>query len=63
MSSTPHDALFKAMLGQPEHARGTLRAIVPPMLAQVLDWQTLMLRPGSFVDAAFTHQHTICCTR
>jgi predicted transposase/invertase (TIGR01784 family) len=58
MSSTPHDALFKAVLGQPEHARGTLRAVVPPTLAEALDWQTLTLHPGSFVDEALTHQHT-----
>jgi predicted transposase/invertase (TIGR01784 family) len=54
MIPTPHDALF----GQPEHARGALRAVVPPVLAEALDWQTLALRPGSFVDAALTHQHT-----
>ncbi len=58
MSSAPHDALFKLVLGQPEHARGTLRAVVPAALAEALDWQTLTLRPGSFVDAALTHQHT-----
>ena len=58
MSSTPHDAVFKAVFGQPEHARGTLRAVVPPVLAEALDWQTLTLRPGSFVDAALMHQHT-----
>jgi predicted transposase/invertase (TIGR01784 family) len=58
MIPTPHDALFKAVLGQPEHARGMLRAVVPPVLAEALDWQTLTLRPGSFVDAALTHQHT-----
>jgi predicted transposase/invertase (TIGR01784 family) len=54
----PHDALFKAVLGQPEHARGTLRAIAPGPLAEALDWSTLTLRPGSFVDSAFSHQHT-----
>jgi predicted transposase/invertase (TIGR01784 family) len=58
MLPTPHDGLFKAVLGQPEHARGTLRAVVPQMLAEALDWQTLTLRPGSFVDAALAHQHT-----
>jgi predicted transposase/invertase (TIGR01784 family) len=58
MLPTPHDALFKRLFGQPEHARGMLRAIVPPGLAEALDWQTLTLRPGSFVDAALTHQHT-----
>src|SRR5512140_3669316 len=58
MASTPHDALFKAVLGQPEHARGTLRAVVPAALAEALDWQALTLCPGSFVDAALTPQHT-----
>jgi predicted transposase/invertase (TIGR01784 family) len=58
MISNPHDALFKVVLGQPEHARGMLRAVVPPVLAEALDWQTLTLRPGSFVDAALRHQHT-----
>jgi predicted transposase/invertase (TIGR01784 family) len=58
MISAPHDALFKAVFGQPEHARGMLRAMVPSALAQALDWQALTLRPGSFVDAALAHQHT-----
>jgi len=35
-----------------------LRTILPPVLAESLDWQTLTLRPGSFVDAALAHQHT-----
>jgi hypothetical protein len=58
MIPNPHDALFKAVLGQPEHARGMLRAVVPSVLAEALDWQTLTLRQGSFVDAALRHQHT-----
>jgi predicted transposase/invertase (TIGR01784 family) len=58
MISTPHDALFKAVFGQPDHARGTLHAIVPPAMAEALDWQALALRPGSFVDTALSHQHT-----
>jgi predicted transposase YdaD len=58
MISNPHDALFKSVFGQPEHARGALRAIVPAALAEALDWSTLALQPGSFVDAALTHQHT-----
>ncbi len=35
-----------------------LRTIAPPVLTEALDWQTLTLRPGSFVDAALTYQHT-----
>jgi predicted transposase YdaD len=58
MVPTPHDGLFKGVFSQPEHAQGMLRAVVPPALAEALDWQALTLRPGSFVDAAFTYQHT-----
>ena len=58
MSLTPHDALFKAVLGKPEHARGVLRAVVPAALAEAIDWPTLTLRPGSFVDLALREQHT-----
>jgi predicted transposase/invertase (TIGR01784 family) len=58
MISNPHDALFKAVFGQPEHARGALRAVTPLALAEALDWSALTLRPGSFVDAALMHQHT-----
>jgi predicted transposase/invertase (TIGR01784 family) len=58
MIPTPHDALFKVIFAHPEHARGMLRAVVPAALAEALDWSTLSLRPGSFVDAALSHRHT-----
>ncbi|HEX3478991.1 MAG TPA: Rpn family recombination-promoting nuclease/putative transposase [Kofleriaceae bacterium] len=58
MIPNPHDLMFKAAFGQPEHARGALRAIVPPALAEALDWSTLALQPGSFVDVALQQQHT-----
>lgn len=58
MSTTPHDALFKAVFGQPEHARGILRSIVPAAVGEAIDWRALTLCPGSFVDAALAHQHT-----
>jgi predicted transposase/invertase (TIGR01784 family) len=58
MIPNPHDLMFKAAFGQAEHARGALRAIVPAALAEALDWSTLTLQPGSFVDAALHHQHT-----
>jgi hypothetical protein len=41
MIPNPHDLLFKGVFGQPEHARGMLRSIVPAMLAETLDWSTL----------------------
>jgi predicted transposase/invertase (TIGR01784 family) len=58
MSSTPHDALFTAVLGQPEHAAGPLRSVIPPAIADVLDWPTLTAVPGSFVDAQLVSRRT-----
>ncbi len=58
MHGTPHDALFKAVFGQPEHARGMLRTIVPVEVGEAIDWQALALCPGSFVDAGLAHQHS-----
>ena len=57
MSSSPHDALFKAVLGKPEHARGALRTVVPAAVAEALDWQTLANCPGSFIDPVLTGRH------
>ncbi len=58
MHGTPHDALFKAVFGQPEHARGMLRTIVPAEVGEAIDWRVLALCPGSFVDVALAHQHS-----
>ena len=56
--STPHDALFKAVFGNPEHARGALQAVVPARLAEALDWLALVNQPGSFVEPGIPSQHT-----
>ncbi len=58
MISNPHDGLVKLTFGQVEHARGELRAIVPPAFAEALQWSTLAVQPGSFVDPALAHRHT-----
>ena len=58
MPNTPHDGLFKATFSQVEHAAGELRAILPPALVARLDFTTLTLCPGSFVDEAFSWRHT-----
>jgi len=54
----PHDALFKAVFGEPEHARGALRDVLPAALSEELDWATLARFPGSFVDPGLREQHT-----
>jgi len=58
MIPNPHDALVKVVFGKPEHAQGMLRAVVPAAVDEKLDWSTLTLRPGSFVDLALKEQHT-----
>ena len=58
MVPNPHDTLFKAVLGQLEHARGVLQTVVPAALAAAVDWSTLALEPNSFVDAALRWRYT-----
>ena len=57
-TSTPHDAVFKGLIGQPEHARGVLRSIVPAAVADTIDWQSLTPVPGNFVDLELGQQYT-----
>ena len=47
--SSPHDALFKYVFSQPEHAASALRSLLPEALSQRLDWSSLELQPASFV--------------
>lgn len=46
----PHDALVKAIFSSPEHAVELLRTALPSEIAEQLDWNSLELVPGSFVD-------------
>ena len=46
----PHDALFKVVFSNPQHARAELVAVLPAALVAHLDLDTLRRRPGSFVD-------------
>lgn len=58
MADTPHDALFKAVFAQPEHAAGALRAVLPAALSAAVDWASLTRCPGSFVDDELRQRHT-----
>ncbi|MGE0322048.1 MAG: Rpn family recombination-promoting nuclease/putative transposase [Polyangiaceae bacterium] len=49
-ATTPHDQLFKAVFSNPRHAAGEIRYLLPSALVRALDWKTLRLEPGSFVD-------------
>ena len=46
MTTTPHDALFKAAFSKPHHARGLLRELLPAPLGRRIDWRTLRLESG-----------------
>ena len=58
MSTQPHDALFKAVFSQVEHARGLLMALVPPAFGDRVDWSTLETEPGSFIDPRLAHRRS-----
>lgn len=58
MSTTPHDALFKAVFIDPENAAGALRTMVPPAISQALDWSSLAYTDGAFVDDAMRYGFT-----
>jgi predicted transposase/invertase (TIGR01784 family) len=53
-----HDALVKTAFSQVEHAEGELRLLLPPELVARIDFSTLALRPGSFVDEALKERHS-----
>ena len=52
MSTTPHDALFRAIFSQPSHAKAELQAVLPSELQTLLRLDTLAPLAGSFVDAS-----------
>lgn len=47
----PHDKLFHAAFSNPETAAAFLRAYLDPALVALLDWNSLRIEPGSFIDA------------
>src|SRR5687767_12953661 len=58
MSATPHDSLFKATFSRLEHAEQLLRGLLPKALVDRIDFATLRLCPGSFVDEELVDRHT-----
>ena len=49
----PHDKLFKAGFSDPETTARFLRSQLPPALTAAIDWSSLRLEPGSFLDSQF----------
>ncbi len=58
MTATPHDALFKATFSQIPHAIEELRHVLPTALLATMDFSTLTVEPGSFVDEALRARYT-----
>ena len=58
VTKTPHDALFKSVFQQPENAAAELQHVLPPEHVAAIDWSTLKLEPGSYVDEALADQHS-----
>lgn len=54
----PHDGLVRRMLGRPETAAVELRAALPASITDRLDWDTLTIAPGSFVDPKLRAHHS-----
>jgi hypothetical protein len=50
VTSTPHDALFRAIFGQPRYAAEELRAVLPTELLAEVRLETLAPCEGSFLD-------------
>ena len=49
----PHDKLFKQSFGDPATAAAFLREQIPEELTEAIDWDSLQLESGSFVDSTF----------
>jgi hypothetical protein len=46
VTTTPHDALFKAAFSKLRHARGLLRSLLPEPLGRRIAWATLRIESG-----------------
>ncbi len=58
MHPTPHDTFFKRIFSQREHARSFFEHHLSAPIAAAIDWNTLSLAPGSFVDQALRERHS-----
>src|SRR6187431_719506 len=55
---TPHDALLKSVFRNPENAASELRLVLPERISALIDWSSLELCPGSFIDPQLIERHT-----
>jgi len=55
---TPHNAVFSAIFAKPENAASELQLVLPKETSSLIDWPSLKLCPGSFVDPQLIDCHT-----
>ena len=55
---TPHNALVHRVFGNPDNSASELRLVLPAEASALIDWTTLKLCPGSFVDPQLVERHT-----
>lgn len=58
ISSHPHDAFFKQAFSEPARARAFFQTHLPAAVAGQVDWATLELMPGSFVQQNLQQTHS-----
>ena len=58
VTSRPHDALFRSAFEHPDDAAGEVRHVLPPGVVEAIDWSTLRLEPGSFIDPELADRHS-----
>ena len=58
VTKTPHDALFKSVFQQPENAAAELQHVLSAEHVSAIDWSSLKLEPGSYVDEKLADQHS-----
>ncbi|MEM7153654.1 MAG: Rpn family recombination-promoting nuclease/putative transposase [Myxococcota bacterium] len=54
----PHDRLVKWVFTRPEAAAVQLRQALPSVLVDRLDWSTIAVQPGSYVDQELEERHS-----
>ena len=58
MANSPHDALFRLVFSQPEHAAGLWQTILAPQTVRAIEWPSLTLCPGTFIDRRLRRQQS-----
>ena len=56
--SQPHDRFFKQVFGRQQTAAAFFQAYLPAELASAVDWTSLELVSGSFVDVALRNRQS-----